>query len=106
MIDETKFYTHVEKLFVDFASLKLNDELEGMFSGDVFVGTKVDGSNGSVRLGSDGGVVLSSRNRFLSEEYDNQKFFATFADDERFPKYLAARPTHVLFGEWVYACCR
>jgi hypothetical protein len=100
--DEVKFYTHVEKLFQDFASLELNDELVGMLSGDVFVSTKLDGSNGSVRLGADGELVFTSRSRVLSEEFDNQNFLNTFHGDERFANYLAAHPTHVLFGEWLY----
>jgi ATP-dependent RNA circularization protein (DNA/RNA ligase family) len=62
----------------------------------------LDGSNGSVRLGADGELLLTSRARVLSEEFDNQNFFATFSSDERFVKYLTKHPTHVLFGEWIY----
>jgi hypothetical protein len=102
MEKDTKFYTHVEKLFEDFQSLKLNDELEGMFSGDIFITTKLDGSNGSVRLGADKELIFTSRNRVLSAEFDNQGFYARFSSDERFPKYLKEHPTHVLFGEWIY----
>jgi hypothetical protein len=77
---DIKFYTHVEKLFVDFSSLKLNDELEGMFAGDVYISTKLDGSNGGIRLGADGKPLLTSRARVLSAEFDNQNFYSTFAE--------------------------
>jgi hypothetical protein len=101
-MSEAKFYTHVEKLFQDFSSLELNDELVGMFSGDVFIGTKLDGSNGSVRLGADGKLIFTSRNRVLNEEFDNQNFYYTFHSDKRFIDYLKVHKTHVLFGEWLY----
>jgi hypothetical protein len=99
---ETNFYTHIEKLFADFSSLKLNDELESMFSGDVYISTKLDGSNGSIRQGKSGELLLTSRARELSADFDNQGFFAAFSADERFKKYLSAHPAHVLFGEWIY----
>jgi len=101
-MSEVKFYTHIEKLFMSFASLDLNDELEGMLSGEVYISTKLDGSNGSIRLGGDGELLLTSRSRVLSAEFDNQGFWAQFAGDGRFKKYFGEHPTHVLFGEWVY----
>jgi hypothetical protein len=101
-MDEVKFYTHIEKLFEDFDSLKINDELEGILSGEVFVSTKLDGSNGSVRLGGDGRLLLTSRARVLSAEFDNQGFFAQFAGDQRFLKLLGEHSSWVLFGEWIY----
>ncbi|GHU80988.1 hypothetical protein FACS1894191_7360 [Clostridia bacterium] len=101
-MEEVRFYTHVERLFSDGESLALNDELEGMFSGDVFVTVKLDGSNGSVRLGEGGEVRFSSRNRMLTFDGDNQNFMNTFSDDMRFFGYLKKFPGHILFGEWMY----
>jgi hypothetical protein len=102
MKNEIKLYTHIERLFVDSTSLKLNDDVEGILSGDVFISTKLDGSNGSVRLDENGELLFTSRNRELSLEFDNQGFAAAFHKDNRFKKYLKKHPHHILFGEWIY----
>jgi hypothetical protein len=106
---EFERYIHIERLG--------NDEVQGIEFGECWVFPKLDGTNASVWLDSDGRVIAGSRNRTLPAalsnpslaaeggdpiEGDNQGF-AVFVGSEhdRFYSYFHRYPTTRLYGEWL-----
>jgi len=91
-MSEFKPYMHVERWG--------NSEVEGIEHGTCFVFPKIDGTNASVWM--DGPVVRAgSRTRQLSLEADNAGFLAWVEKQDNLKAYLAAHPTHRLYGEWL-----
>ena len=86
-------YMHVERFGTS--------EVEGIEHGTCFVFPKIDGTNASVWLGDDGTIRAGSRTRELSLDADNAGFLAWVQQQDNLKAYLAANPTHRLFGEWL-----
>ena len=59
-------YQHIERIGTD--------ETDGILIGSVYVFPKLDGTNASVWLNSDGTIGAGSRNRTLSAQSDNAGF--------------------------------
>ena len=55
---KTQFYQHVERLD--------SDEVDGILDGEVYIYTKLDGTNAGVHY-NNGKVIVNSRKRELSE---------------------------------------
>lgn len=77
------------------------DEVEGIEFGDCFIFPKVDGTNSSVWLDNEGNIKAGSRNRTLSLENDNAKFYAYVLSNDKIKEYLKKHPAHRLYGEWL-----
>ena len=88
-----KSYQHIEKLG--------NKEVEGILKGKCSIQPKIDGTNGVVWLGDDGIIHAGSRNRDLSLDNDNARFYNTVIKDDNIRKYLLDNPNHYLYGEWL-----
>lgn len=69
--------------------------------GECLIFPKIDGTNASVWLNSDGEVCAGSRNRELSYDKDNAGFYKFATEDNRIKQYLEKHPTHRLYGEWL-----
>lgn len=90
---EWRKYQHIERLGTD--------EVEGILNGDVYVFSKLDGTNCGVMLDKEGNVKVNSRNRVLSLDFDNAGSYAYVLGNEKFKKYLEKHPTHYLYGEFL-----
>lgn len=90
---EFKKYQHLER----FGKTEVRDIAQG----EVYVFPKLDGTNASVWLNSEGELMAGSRNRELSHEKDNAGFYNTIKDDVNVLAYLKENPTHRLYGEWL-----
>lgn len=86
-------YQHVERYGTD--------EVDGINIGTCYVFPKIDGTNSSVWPGDDGLIHGGSRNRELAVESDNAGFFNSARVNQKIIDYLAAHPTHRLYGEWL-----
>ena len=86
-------YQHIERL----GTLPT----EGILNGEVYIFSKLDGTNTSVYLNDNGEIEIGSRNRTLSLTADNAGSWAKLHNDERFKNYFALHPNHRLFGEWL-----
>ena len=90
---EYKKYQHVCRIGTS--------DVGGLLNGEVYVFSKIDGTNGTLFLGDDRLVHSGSRRRELSDFQDNQGFYGKFHNDQRFIDYFAKHPTHRLFGEYL-----
>ena len=90
---EFKKYQHIERFGTD--------EVRGIEFGECLVFYKIDGTNGSVWLGSEGNIKAGSRNRELTLENDNAGFYNHVISDEKINSYLKEHPNHRLYGEWL-----
>lgn len=90
---EYKKYQHVCRIGTS--------DVGGLLDGEVYVFSKIDGTNGTLYLGDDGLVHGGSRRRELNNFQDNQGFYGKFHKDQRFIDYFAKHPTHRLFGEYL-----
>ena len=86
-------YQHIERL----GTLAT----EGILNGEVYIFSKLDGTNTSVYLNDNGEIEIGSRNKTLSLTADNAGSWAKLHNDERFKYYFASHPNHRLFGEWL-----
>jgi hypothetical protein len=93
--DRLPQFDHVERLG--------HLETHGLDDGTCHVFAKLDGSNGSVWLDSEGQVQCGSRNQHLSDSRDNHGFRAyVLGDDPRAASLRAAlTPGFVYYGEWL-----
>lgn len=90
-----KKYMHVERFGTS--------GVDGIELGDCYIFPKIDGTNGSVWLGEDGGLKAGSRNRQLSSSEDNAGFWAAIHSDA-YTNVLAFLQdnSHLrLYGEWL-----
>lgn len=85
-------YQHVERFG--------NEEVEGIELGQVHIFPKIDGTNGTLWW-EDDALHGGSRNREVTIENDNQGFFASVSQDERYFDYFKKHPDHRLYGEWL-----
>lgn len=67
---EYKKYQHVCRMGTS--------DVEGLLDGEVYVFSKIDGTNGTLFLGDNGLVHGGSRRRELNDFQDNQGFMANF----------------------------
>ena len=89
-----KKYQHIERLG--------RDEVKGILDDShVYVFPKIDGTNGCLFLGDDCELRAGSRNRVLSLDDDNHRFYATALEHPEFKAYLLKHPNHILYGEWL-----
>lgn len=90
---EFKEYQHIERFGTE--------EVDGIEFGKCFIFYKIDGTNGSVWLDTEGNINGGSRKRVVSLENDNQGFFAYIVNNDNIKSYLHKHPTHRLYGEWL-----
>ena len=94
---EFRKFQHVERLGTQGVG--------GIEDGLCFIFPKLDGSNGSVWWGSEGGlyneVKCGSRNKELKEGSDNFGFREYILADKRVGDFLLKYPKYRLFGEWL-----
>ena len=90
---EFKKYQHIERFGTS--------EVEGIELGTCYVFYKIDGTNGSVWLDSNGQIKAGSRNRELTLDNDNAGFHNHVVNNPNLKAYLAKYPNHRLFGEWL-----
>ena len=90
---EFKKYQHVERLG--------SPEVDGILNGNVYIFSKLDGTNTSVYLNDAGKIEVASRNRVLTAENDNQGAYAALHDDCRIETLLNLYPYWRLYGEWL-----
>jgi ATP-dependent DNA ligase, homolog of eukaryotic ligase III len=76
-------------------------EVENINFGECYIFPKIDGTNASVWLGSNGVVQAGSRNRHLSLESDNAGFYAWVLQQKNIEQFLKDFPNLRLFGEWL-----
>lgn len=86
-------YQHIERLGAD--------EVDGILDGDVYVYTKLDGTNTGVYLDDTGNIRVNSSKRLLSIDNDNAGACAYILANEKFKKYLDKHPNHYLYGEFL-----
>lgn len=84
-------YQHLEKLGTV--------ETDGILDGEVFVFSKLDGTN--AQLWWDNGLKAGSRNRELSIESDNAGFYNWALPLDMFKNFFAKYPDLRLFGEFL-----
>jgi hypothetical protein len=84
-------YQHLEKLGTV--------ETDGILDGEVFVFSKLDGTN--AQLWWDNGLKAGSRNRELTVESDNAGFYNWALPIDKFKKFFAKYPDLRLYGEWL-----
>lgn len=92
-------YQHIEKLN------SLSPEIEGLLNGEVILQSKIDGTNGCIYLGDDGEVHGGSRKRELSATQDNQGFFNTVCQQEKYKLFFNDHPNLMLYGEYGIRNC-
>ena len=86
-------YQHVEKLGTPAT--------EGILNGEVYIFSKLDGTNTSVYLNDDGEIEVASRNRVLTPEHDNAGAYAALHSQDKFKRFFAEYPNWRLYGEWL-----
>jgi ATP-dependent RNA circularization protein (DNA/RNA ligase family) len=90
---EFKKYIHLERLGTT--------EVEGIEEGEVYIFPKIDGTNASIWLASNGELKAGSRTREINLQKDNAGFYAWVIQQDNILKYLQDNPTHRLFGEFL-----
>jgi hypothetical protein len=90
---EFKKYQHVERIG--------KDEVDGIEVGECWIFPKIDGTNGSIYLDTEGNIKAGSRNRELTPENDNAGFYNWVLGNKNIKDYLQKHPTHRLFGEFL-----
>lgn len=86
-------YQHIERLG--------SSEVDGILNGEVYIFSKIDGTNAGVYLNDCGEVEVNSRNKVLTDEMDNAGCCKYVKSLDMFEKYLEHHPNHRLFGEWL-----
>lgn len=86
-------YQHIERFGTT--------EVEKIELGTCYVFPKIDGTNSSVWLNSNGELQAGSRKRHLTLENDNAGFYEWALKQDKLVNYLKTNPTHRLFGEWL-----
>ena len=87
-------YQHLERLGTS--------EVEGIQSGTCYVFPKLDGTNASIWMDSEGNLKAGSRNRELTLGKDNAGFYAWVLENETlFRPFFEEYPEHYLYGEWL-----
>ena len=86
-------YQHIERFGTD--------AVHGIEEGQCFVFPKIDGTNASAWLDSEGNLKCGSRNRELTLDNDNAGFYAYMLTNESVKRYLEKYPHHRLFGEFL-----
>lgn len=89
---ETQFYQHVERID--------SDEVDGILDGEVYIYTKLDGTNTGVHYNS-GKVIVNSRKRELSEDKDNAGCLAYVLSQPKFEQFFKEFPNLYLYGEFL-----
>lgn len=90
---EFKKYQHLERFGTT--------EVQNIELGKVYIFPKIDGTNASVWLNSEGEIQAGSRKRHLTLESDNAGFYAWVKEQDNLLAYLQENPTHRLYGEWL-----
>ena len=85
-------YLHVEKLGTS--------ETQNIENGMCYIFPKIDGTNASIWIESDG-LHCGSRNRELSLDNDNAGFMEWAIKQENIIKLLSSNPHLTLYGEWL-----
>jgi hypothetical protein len=87
-------YPHLERVGTD--------EVEGILEGECLIFPKIDGTNASVWMDSNGNICCGSRKRQISVENDNQGF-AKFVEENKasFVEFFKWLPFCILYGEWL-----
>ena len=88
-----KKYQHIEKLG--------RDEVKGILNGNVYIFSKLDGTNISVYLNDEGKIEVASRNRVITPEEDLRGVAAYVNSNHKFKDFFGAHPNLRLFGEWL-----
>lgn len=87
-------YMHLERLGTS--------EVDGIEVGTCHVFPKLDGTNASVWMDSEGNIKAGSRNRELSLGKDNAGFYAWVLENEDwFKKAFEGKGSLTLYGEWL-----
>lgn len=78
-------------------------EVEGIEKGKVYIFPKLDGTNGSIWMDSEGEVQAGSRNRHLDETStgDNAGFCKWVRKQDNIIMFMCLNPHLRLFGEWL-----
>ena len=85
-------YQHVERFGTT--------ETSGIEMGLCYVFPKIDGTNGQLWL-QDGVVKAGSRNRALTDDFDNQGFLKWVVDKANYLMFFAEYYNVTLYGEWL-----
>ena len=89
---KTKFYQHVERID--------SDEVDGILGGEVYIYTKLDGTNAGVHY-DNGKVIVNSRKRELSEGKDNAGCMEYVLSQPKFEQFFKEFPNFYLYGEFL-----
>ena len=89
---ETRFYQHVERLD--------SDEVDGILDGEVYIYTKLDGTNAGVHY-DNGNIIVNSRKRELSEDKDNAGCMEYVLSQPKFEQFFKEFPNLYLYGEFL-----
>ena len=89
---KTQFYQHVERLD--------SDEVDGILDGEVYIYTKLDGTNAGVHY-DNGKVIVNSRKRELSEGKDNAGCMVYVLSQPKFEQFFKEFPNLYLYGEFL-----
>lgn len=84
-------YQHLERLGTE--------ETDGIEVGTTYVFPKIDGTNGSIWW--DNGLQAGSRNRQLSLEDDNAKFYFEMSASSAHIQLTSSFPDYNFYGEWL-----
>lgn len=89
---KTQFYQHVERID--------SDEVDGILDGEVYIYTKLDGTNAGVHY-DNGKVIVNSRKRELSEDKDNAGCMEYVLSQPKFEQFFNEFPNLYLYGEFL-----
>ena len=91
-------YQHIERLGTD------NEEIKGLLDGEVYLFSKIDGSNLTVWLNKDNEVCVGRREgQISSKEVDIglRKMYDFVTKNEKYKNFLLKHPTLYLYGEFL-----
>lgn len=89
---KTQFYQHVERID--------SEEVDGILDGEVYIYTKLDGTNAGVHYDNDK-VIVNSRKRELSEDKDNAGCMEYVLSQTKFEQFFNEFPNLYLYGEFL-----
>lgn len=89
---ETQFYQHVERID--------SEEVDGILDSEVYIYTKLDGTNAGVHY-DNGKVIVNSRKRELSKDKDNAGCMAYVLSQPKFEQFFKEFPNLYLYGEFL-----
>lgn len=89
---KTQFYQHVERID--------SEEVDGILDGEVYIYTKLDGTNAGVHYDNDK-VIVNSRKRELSEDKDNAGCMEYVLSQPKFEQFFNEFPNLYLYGEFL-----